>query len=82
MLLLTLLTVLIFWSLKACPVTTPFSGSNKVKVVTSSGQTEFGFSIKQPAPVITNIDQLASGVYFVSVNNNGILQTQKLVVIR
>ncbi len=41
------------------PVTTPFSGSNKVKVVTSSGQTEFGFSIKQPAPVITNIDQLA-----------------------
>jgi uncharacterized repeat protein (TIGR01451 family) len=32
--------------------------------------------------IATNIDQLASGVYFVSVNNNGILQTQKLVVIR
>jgi hypothetical protein len=32
--------------------------------------------------IATNIDQLTSGVYFVSVNNNGILQTQKLVVIR
>lgn len=41
------------------PVTTPFSGSNKLRVVTASGQAEFGFSIKQPFPVITNVDQLA-----------------------
>ena len=41
------------------PVTTPFSGSNKLKIVTTSGQTEFGFSIKQPFPAITGVDQLA-----------------------
>lgn len=43
----------------AIPVTTPFSGSNKVRVETASGQAEFGFSIKQPFPTITNVDQLA-----------------------
>ncbi len=43
----------------AIPVTTPFSGSNKVRVETTSGQAEFGFSIKQPFATITNVDQLA-----------------------
>ncbi len=41
------------------PVTTPFSGSNKLRVVTSSGQAEFGFAIRQPFPAITAVDQLA-----------------------
>ena len=41
------------------PTTTPFSGSNKLRVVTSGGSVEFGFSIRQPAPLITRVDQLA-----------------------
>lgn len=45
--------------LVSIPTTTPYSGSNKLRVVTTSGSVEFGFSIQQPAPVITDIDQLA-----------------------
>ncbi|MFD2935009.1 IPT/TIG domain-containing protein [Spirosoma flavum] len=41
------------------PTTTPFAGSNKLRVVTAGGSVEFGFSIQQPAPVITKVDQLA-----------------------
>jgi hypothetical protein len=41
------------------PTTTPYSGSNKLRVVTTGGSAEFGFSIQQPAPVITAVDQLA-----------------------
>ncbi len=41
------------------PTTTPFSGNNKIKVVTTGGTVEYTFSIKQPFPVITDVDQLA-----------------------
>lgn len=41
------------------PTTTPYSGSNKLRVVTTGGSAEFGFSIQQPAPTITRVDQLA-----------------------
>lgn len=41
------------------PVTTPFSGSNKLKLVTTGGTVEYTFSIKQPFPAITDVDQLA-----------------------
>lgn len=41
------------------PLTTPFTGSNKLRVVTSGGTVEYNFGIQQPAPVITKVDQLA-----------------------
>jgi hypothetical protein len=45
--------------LVSIPLTTPFAGSNKLRVVTQGGTVEYAFSIQQPAPVITRVDQLA-----------------------
>jgi hypothetical protein len=45
--------------LVSIPLTTPFTGSNKLRVVTQGGTVEYDFSIQQPAPVITRVDQLA-----------------------
>lgn len=41
------------------PLTTPFTGSNKLRVVTTGGTAEFTFGIQQPAPIITRVDQAA-----------------------
>lgn len=41
------------------PAATPFSGSNKLRVVTTGGMAEYDFSIRQPFPGISDIDKLA-----------------------
>ena len=42
------------------PLTTPFTGSNKLRVVTAGGTAEYTFGIQQPAPVITKVNQTAA----------------------
>jgi uncharacterized repeat protein (TIGR01451 family) len=61
------------------------AGTAVMAVTDLSGKTLINNSIAlEPGmqTITTNIDQLAAGVYFVSINANGTIQTQKLVVIR
>lgn len=61
------------------------AGTAVLNIADVSGKTLISktLSLQQGTQTITtDINQLAGGIYFVSINNNGKLQTQKLVVIK